>query len=84
MTIAPFFQLWRREKVAHAITKASLTAAQRHFALAVEQRERARDFAVAAVEQAVQSWGSWTPCPSAGAGTPSRVGNLTSSPSSAR
>ncbi len=49
---APFYRLWHKERAAHAVTKASLKATQMHFALAVDQRERARDLAVAYLEQA--------------------------------
>ena len=50
-TPAPFYKLWRKEKAIHAVTKASLRATQMHFALAVAQRERARDLAVAYLDQ---------------------------------
>lgn len=61
MTPAPFFQLWRQERTAHAVTKASLTMAQRQFAgvsadfeRAIDQREEARDERDAAERQVAE------------------------------
>lgn len=63
-----FYRLWRAERrrcqelrrEVHAL-RMDLAATRAHFALAIEQRDRARDLAVAIEAEPVDLLGLWTP-----------------------